>query len=153
MKKRKKTLIFVIIVSTAIMLLTMACGPGTRESIETEPPDSTSVSQIPKELYKDSFFEKARFIMTKQEIEIYKHLPDKAGKEQFIEEFWKKRDPNPETEENESREEFEERITYANKWFKEHSKDRGWDTQRGRILLQLGFPDRREFGELDDTVR
>ncbi|UCH96660.1 MAG: GWxTD domain-containing protein, partial [Candidatus Aminicenantes bacterium] len=71
----------------------------------------------------------------------------------FIEEFWKKRDPNPETEENENREEFGERIIYANKWFKEHSKGRGWDTQRGRILLQLGFPDRREFGELDDTVR
>ena len=101
----------------------------------------------------DPFFEKARLIMTKEEIEIYKHLPGAEEKEEFIKEFWKKRDPTPATEENENREEFEKRIAYANKWFNEGSKGRGWDTERGRILLQLGFPDRREFGQVDDIVR
>ncbi len=106
-----------------------------------------------QEAGKDSFFETARFIMTKEEIEIYKHLTDQGAREKYVGEFWKKRDPSPETEENENRDEFEERITYANKWFKEYSKGRGWDTQRGRILLQLGFPDRREFGQAEDVVR
>jgi GWxTD domain-containing protein len=114
------------------------------------PQDKTG---IPGNLHKDSFYETARFIMTKQEDEIYRHLPDNAARKEFIKEFWNKRDPSPETEENENREEFEARIRYANKWFKEYSKGRGWDTQRGRILLQLGFPDRREFGDAQDIVR
>ena len=42
-----------------------------------------------------------------------------------------------------------ERIKYANRWFRENSeKNSGWETERGRILLQLGIPDRREFGEM-----
>jgi GWxTD domain-containing protein len=102
---------------------------------------------------KDTFFEKARLIMTKQEIEIYKHLPDKQAKEEFIVEFWNKRDPTPETEENENLEEFMERIQYANKYFFEGSKSRGWDTERGRILLKLGFPEERRWGEIPNTDR
>lgn len=102
----------------------------------------------------ESFFEKTRLIMSKEEIQIYKHLPDKESKMEFIEEFWKKRDPTPDTEENEVKNEFEERIEYANKWFNERrSKDRGWDTARGRILLQIGFPEERKWGEIPDTNR
>jgi GWxTD domain-containing protein len=103
--------------------------------------------------YKDSFFETARLIMTKEEIDIYKHLAGPGEREEFVREFWKKRDPDPETEENENREEFELRIAFANKWFKEHSKGRGWDTERGRLLLQLGFPEERRFGDAPITGR
>ena len=99
----------------------------------------------------DPFFAKARLIMTKEEIDIYTHLPDEAARDEFIEEFWKKRDPTPESEENENRIEFENRIAFANKWFKETAKGEGWDTERGRLLLQLGFPDRRQFGELTNV--
>lgn len=95
----------------------------------------------------DPFFEKARFIMSKEEIDIYTHLADKEARDEFIEEFWKKRDPTPDTKENENREEFQMRIEFSNKWFKESTKGRGWDTERGRFLLQLGFPTRREFGQ------
>jgi GWxTD domain-containing protein len=123
------------------------------DQVAGQPSESTGRTDPPGDLRKDSFYETARFIMTKQEDEIYRHLPDNAAREEFIEEFWNKRDPTPGTEENENREEFEERIRYANKWFKEYSKGRGWDTQRGRILLQLGIPDRREFGEAEDIVR
>ncbi len=102
---------------------------------------------------KDEFYKTARFIMSKEEIDIYKHLASKEDKLDFIEEFWKKRDPSPTTEQNENQEEFHKRIAYANKWFQEASKGRGWDSERGRILLQLGFPDRREFGELSSKDR
>jgi len=101
----------------------------------------------------DPFYEKARLIMTKEEKDIYKHLADKETKEEFIEEFWKKRDPTPETEENENMEEFHARIAFANRWFKESSKGRGWDTERGRLLLQLGIPNKREFGQATYTDR
>ena len=60
------------------------------------------------------FYETAQLIMTKQEKEIFKHLPDQESREEFISDFWAKRDPDPATEENEFKEEFFRRIEYAN---------------------------------------
>ena len=155
---KRSTWLTIVIVMMLLSMVVTAYGTGARgaspqDRIAAEPSESTDKTDTPGDLHKDSFYETARFIMTKQEDEIYRHLPDNAAKKDFIEEFWNKRDPSPETEENENREEFAERIRCANKWFKEYSKGRGWDTQRGRILLQLGFPDRREFGEAEDIVR
>jgi GWxTD domain-containing protein len=91
--------------------------------------------------------------MTKEEIEIYKRLPDKESKEEFIEEFWRIRDPDTSTAENENKVEFEKRIEYANRWFawrnpgrrrlkpEQQEKYRGWDSERGRIYIVLGPPD------------
>lgn len=111
-------------------------------------PGGTGRSQSPDPYY-ESFFQTTRLIMTKEEIHIYQHLPDNQAREEYIRDFWKKRDPTPDTEENEIKEEFDERIAYANRWFREgNGNDRGWDTQRGRILLQLGFPDERHWGVL-----
>lgn len=127
----------------SLILLVAACT-------STPPP----VTQIGADPFYKSFYEKTRLLMSKEEIRIYKHLPGKEAKAQFIEEFWKKRDPTPDTDENEIREEFEERVAYANKWFNEgRSKDRGWDTARGRILLQIGFPEERHWGEIPNTDR
>ena len=106
------------------------------------------------EIYKisdDMFYRQTRFIMTKEEEEIYKHLTDNASRIEFIDSFWKKRDPDPSTDENENRIEYESRIAYANKWFNEVGRGHGWDTERGRILLILGFPDRREWGDAAQT--
>ena len=155
---KRSTCLTVVIVMMLLFMVVTVCGTAARgaapqDQITTESSETTDETDTPGISHKNSFYETARLIMTKQEDEIYRHLPDNAARKDFIEEFWNKRDPSPETEENENREEFEERIRYANKWFKEYSKGRGWDTQRGRILLQLGFPDRREFGEAEDTVR
>jgi len=104
---------------------------------------------IEQDPYYGSFFEKARLIMSREEIEIYRHLPDSKSREEFIAEFWKKRDPTPDSEENENQIEFERRIAYANRWFKENrAQGRGWDTPRGRILIQLGEPDNRYLTEM-----
>ena len=82
------------------------------------------------------FFEKAQLIMTKQEKKIFEHLPDKESREDFIQEFWAKRDPEPYTEENEFKQDFLKRIDYANKYFKEGIP--GWKTDRGRIYIIFG---------------
>lgn len=112
----------------------------------------TSIS-FEKDPFYESFYEKARMIMTKEEIEIYKRLPDRESKEEFIEEFWRIRDSDTSTPQNENKAEFEERIAYANRWFgwrnpdkgrlkpEEQEKYRGWDTERGRIYIVLGPPD------------
>lgn len=118
-----------------LLVLLNSCGAASRR-IEQDP-------------YFESFFEKARLIMTREEIEIYKHLPDEQARGAFVDEFWKKRDPDPATAENENKTEFERRIAYANRWFKENrALGRGWDTQRGRIFLQLGEPDNRYLTDM-----
>ena len=100
----------------------------------------------------DDFFKKTRFIMTKMEKQIYKHLPDDKARATFMKEFWDKRDPTPDNFENEAKNTYAQRISYSNRYFSEgKGKNTGWDSERGRILLQLGIPDRREFGELDLT--
>ncbi len=94
----------------------------------------------------DDFFQKTRFIMSKEEIEIYKHLPDDQAREEFIQEFWQKRDPTPDTPENEAFEEYQQRIDFANRYFRENRPSGfGWNTDRGRIVLQLGIPEKRYF--------
>lgn len=110
---------------------------------------ATGDAKTPKDPYYESFFEKARLIMTKEETDIYKHLTEEEEKKNFIEDFWKMRDPFPDTEENEFKYEFDRRIAVANRWFGEgRGAKRGWDSDRGRILLQLGEPDRRESRDM-----
>jgi GWxTD domain-containing protein len=92
----------------------------------------------------DEFYESTRLIMLKNERQIYKHLPDEDSRKVFIEDFWKKRDPNPETDENENRLTFERRLEYVERFFREHvGGGRGWDSDRGKVFLLLGGPDTR----------
>ena len=88
------------------------------------------------------FYKTARLIMTKQEKDIFNHLPDQESREEFISDFWAKRDPDPDMEENEFKEEFFRRIDYANLRFREGIP--GWKTDRGRIYIYLGPPDKVE---------
>jgi len=89
------------------------------------------------------FYEYARLIMTREEKAIFNHLPDKEARQEFIRDFWAKRDPDPETEENEYQEEFFRRIEYANERFNEGTP--GWKTDRGRIYIYLGPPDKIDY--------
>ena len=89
------------------------------------------------------FYETARLIMTGEEGDIFEHLPDAESRREFIADFWSKRDPDPETESNEFKEEFEQRIEYADKHFKEGR--RGMNTDRGRIYVYLGPPEYTDF--------
>ncbi len=100
-----------------------------------------------------TFYEYARLIMTSEENKIFSRLPDEASRKEFIEEFWAKRDPDPETEENEFKNEFYRRIDYANKHFNEGVP--GWKTDRGRIYIYMGPPDKFEefFTHNDPEVR
>ncbi|MCX6556152.1 MAG: GWxTD domain-containing protein [Candidatus Aminicenantes bacterium] len=86
------------------------------------------------------FLSEVRYIITKQEKKVFPSL-GAAERKQFIEDFWKKRDPSPDTEENEFRDEYYGRIDKANRLFREGSS--GWLTDRGRAYILLGDPERR----------
>lgn len=96
----------------------------------------------------DEFFQNTRLIMSKSEIKVYKHLPDDDARKAFIEEFWAKRDPNPETSDNEAKIEFEKRLDVIERFFKERTgKHHGVDSDRGKVFLFLGPPDERTLDQ------
>ena len=103
---------------------------------------STRARTVTKELnkaYKRWLSEDVAYIITKDERRAFNALQTDEERENFIENFWRRRDPNPDTEENEYREEYYERIAYANEQFT--SGIPGWKTDRGRIYIAWGKPD------------
>ncbi len=86
-------------------------------------------------------FEAAFYLATKEEKDIFKTL-DVQGKQAFLIEFWRKRDRNPETAQNEFRDNYLTLVNTANKEFSGFKK--GWKTDRGRVLLLYGVPDEIE---------
>ncbi len=82
------------------------------------------------------------YIITDQERQAFHRLSNDAERESIIEQFWLRRDPTPDTEENEFKEEHYRRIAYANEHFA--SGIPGWKTHRGMIYIKYGPPDEIE---------
>ena len=93
--------------------------------------------------YRKWLNEDVAYIITDEERKAFKRLSTDDEREKFIEQFWLRRDPTPDTEENEYKEEHYRRIAYANERFA--SGIPGWKTDRGRIYIVYGPPD-----EIDD---
>lgn len=89
------------------------------------------------------FLSKVRYLISKDERRVFLAIPDEGGRKLWVEDFWKKRDPNPETAENEFKTEYFRRIEEANRLFKEGSTP-GWLGDRGHLYITLGPPDNRE---------
>jgi GWxTD domain-containing protein len=79
------------------------------------------------------------YIITDEERAAFKQLSNDEERDNFIEAFWQRRDPTPDTEENEYKEEHYQRIAYANEHFAAGVP--GWKTDRGRIYIMYGKPD------------
>jgi len=95
-----------------------------------------------KKAYKDWLEKDVTYVITDEERKAFKKLATDDERERFIEEFWRRRDPDPDTDENEFKEEYYERIAYANEHFA--SGIPGWKSDRGRIWIMYGKPDERE---------
>ncbi len=92
--------------------------------------------------YKKWLTEDVGYIISDEERKAFKTLQTDEEREQFIEQFWLRRDPTPDTEENEYREEIYRRIAYANQHFA--SGIPGWKTDRGMIYIKYGPADETE---------
>lgn len=92
----------------------------------------------------ESEFKKALPLATKFEKNQFERLGTLPAKRRFLFRFWKGRDPDPETAQNERLMEFRKALNYVNTYFSFGSDDNGWSTDRGRILLKYGFPTDRE---------
>jgi len=92
--------------------------------------------------YKKWLDEDVRWIITDEERAAFKQLSNDEERDQFIEAFWQRRDPTPDTIENEFKEEHYRRIAYANEHFAAGIP--GWKTDRGRMYIMYGPADEIE---------
>ncbi|MBI4444831.1 MAG: GWxTD domain-containing protein [Acidobacteria bacterium] len=95
-----------------------------------------------RDYYKKWLEEDVLYIITDEEKDVFKKLQSDEEKENFIEQFWARRDPTPESSHNEFKEEHYRRIQYANDHFS--SGIPGWKLDRGRTYIMFGPPDRIE---------
>ena len=112
-----------------------AAAPNTKEKKKNE-------AKLLKELdstYRDWLEEDVVYIITPEERAAFLQLSTNEERESFIEEFWRRRNPDPESPENSFKEEHYRRIAYANEHFA--SGFPGWKTDRGRMYIIWGPPD------------
>jgi GWxTD domain-containing protein len=89
--------------------------------------------------YKKWLDQDVRWIITDQEMKAFKNLSNDEERDSFIENFWLRRNPNPDSPENEYKEEHYARIAYANEHYAAGMP--GWKTDRGHIYIAYGKPD------------
>src|SRR3984957_19578704 len=89
--------------------------------------------------YKKWVDEDVHWIITDQELKAFKSLSNDEERDNFIENFWSRRNPDPDSPENEYREEHYARIAYANEHFAAGKP--GWKTDRGHLYIAYGKPD------------
>ena len=109
---------------------------------KTSKKDQKSEHELYKELspqYKRWLDEDVVYIITPEERRAFLHLQTNEEREQFIEAFWQRRNPDPDSPENTYKEEYYRRIAYANEHFA--SGIPGWKTDRGKIYIMWGPPD------------
>lgn len=80
------------------------------------------------------------YIISDEERRIFRSFQTDEERQQFIEQFWLRRDPTPGTSANEMKDEHYRRIAYANEHFSRNGIP-GWKTDRGRIYINFGPPD------------
>ncbi len=137
---------FKLMLASAVLALTALVVVGQKPD-KTKPGQDSSdpndkarnVKVEMKDAYKKWINNDVAYIITKEERRAFMALVTDEERENFIENFWRRRDPNPDTEENEYREEYYERIAYANEKFA--SGIPGWKTDRGKTYIAWGKPD------------
>ena len=106
------------------------------------PERERTVKKEKSNMFKKWIDEDVAYIITDEEKKAWKKLATDEEREQFIEAFWRRRDPDPDTELNEYLEEHYERVAYANQHFA--SGIPGWKSDRGRIYIMYGAPHEKE---------
>lgn len=141
-------LAFVLSGALALAQQVQQAPSQTRETVAKPLSDREKrrrLERLRKELetpYKRWLDEDVRYVITDEERVAFKRLATDEEREQFVEQFWRRRDPTPDTMENEYKEEHYRRIAYANERFA--SGIPGWKSDRGRIYITFGPPDEIE---------
>ena len=122
----------------AAILLAGAAGPGAVAAQE-ELSEKEKIAALP-ERHRVWFAEEVVYIITDREKRVFLTLTSEEQRKSFVDAFWRKRDHNPSTPENEFKIEHYERFDYVNKWFGRATFREGWETDRGRYYILVGPP-------------
>jgi len=164
-----KPLRFPAILGSALFLLASGAGSGQAQNQQANQPQPAQQSdkkqdnskaknakanekQVLKELatpYKKWLSEDVAYIITDNERRAFLQLQTNEERENFIEQFWQRRNPDPDSVDNSYKEEHYRRIAYANEHFA--SGIAGWRTDRGRIYIMYGKPDDLESHTQGET--
>jgi GWxTD domain-containing protein len=106
-----------------------------RETIQAQ----KAVRQELKGAYKTWLDQDVAYIISDEERKAFKNLSNDEERDSFIEQFWLRRNPNPDSPDNEFREEHYRRIAYANEHYAAGKP--GWKTDRGHIYIAFGPAD------------
>ncbi len=123
----------------ALLTVAMVEPAGKKQSKKDK---ETLLDEESEDYYKKWLKEDVVYIITPEEKSVFEKLSNPEEKEQFIEQFWYRRDPDERTMSNAFKEEHYRRIAYANERF--YSGKPGWQTDRGRIYIIHGPPDQLE---------
>src|SRR5438046_10235982 len=138
----------IYITLTSLLLLSSSSWSVAQK--KTDPKKEDTKKEVPKNVKRSReqesgsralrkwLDEDVSYIITNEERAAFKALKTDEEREQFIEQFWLRRDPTPDTVDNEFKEEHYARIAYANERFA--SGIPGWKTDRGRIYILYGKP-------------
>jgi GWxTD domain-containing protein len=124
---------------------TQAQAPAAQPDNNKSKTKSKSNNALYKELdspYRKWLDEDVVYIITSEERNAFLHLQTNEEREQFIEAFWQRRNPDPDSPDNAFKDEHYRRIAYTNEHFA--SGVPGWKTDRGRIYIAWGAPDDKE---------
>jgi GWxTD domain-containing protein len=109
----------------------------TTKNHQQSKPDRKSALSVH---YRKWLDEEVVYIIRSEERDVFLTLRNNKERESFIEQFWNRRNPDPKSAWNEFKALHYSRIAYANKHFE--TSIPGWKTDRGRILITFGWPDR-----------
>ena len=129
-------------ISTAILLAVCFSATSTAEKKRDRAGEKSLRAESSDRYLKKWLKQDVKYIITSEERKAFRQLTTDDERYQFIEQFWLRRDPNPDTIVNETRDEHYRRIAYANERFS--SGRPGWMTDRGRIYIAFGPPDQIE---------
>ena len=133
-----RNLVLAIII-TAVGAIAVWSQPPVKKTSDDPTGNGRNVKKEVNAVYKKWKDNDVLYIITPEEKKAFDALKTDEERENFIENFWRRRDPNPDTEENEYRDQYYERIAYANEHFA--SGIPGWKTDRGRIYIAWGKAD------------
>ena len=118
---------------------------------QDEPSEKERIAALP-EPHRVWLTEEVPYLITDREKRVFLTLTSERQRKAFVDAFWRKRDLNPSTSENEFKDEHYARFDYVNKWFGRSTFREGWQTDRGRYYILVGPPRSIQNYEARDEI-
>ena len=141
-RHRAITFLVVAVILGSWIATALHAAPPKEKGSKEEKRRQKAIQKEMESPYKRWLSDEVPYIITDEERGAFRKFSTDDEREQFIEQFWERRNPNPGSPENEFKEEYYRRIAYANERYA--SGMPGWKSDRGRIYIMYGPPDEIE---------